>query len=229
MSDWNEKSQALLRKWRSHMRILSEAHDTASGDTEKLYNGLAVPTIVIPLVMAPVEAMGHETPWMTYFIMLAFVTTGCLSAVNVFYGFKEKSLNHGNASNKLRDLINTIDMEFAKSKKDRSQATVLMQTIRLKVSQIGNQAPPVPCAPFLDTELNYGKVKSSSCPEAAIQMTLRSDYDEEEGGCDGCDTDDSSSSLTDDELRRTEEEIKRKSHKHRANPKDGLDTFEPIL
>ena len=76
------------------MRILSAAHDQASSDTQKIYEYIAVPTIIIPLIMAPVEAMGHEESWMTYVTMLAFITTGVLSGVNVFFKFKEKSINH---------------------------------------------------------------------------------------------------------------------------------------
>lgn len=162
------------------MRILSAAHDQASSDTQKIYEYIAVPTIIIPLIMAPVEAMGHKEYWMTYVTMLAFITTGVLSGVNVFFKFKEKSINHASASENLKDIINNIDMEFAKRSNERIQATVLMQTVRLKVNQIGLEAPPVPVAPFIQSELGYKGAKNKPtyrkhapcdaiCADAAIQ------------------------------------------------------------
>ena len=63
------------------------------------------------------------------------------------------------ASENLKDIINNIDMEFAKRSNERIQATVLMQTVRLKVNQIGLEAPPVPVAPFIQSELGYKGAK----------------------------------------------------------------------
>lgn len=213
------------------MRILSAAHDQASSDTQKIYEYIAVPTIIIPLIMAPVEAMGHEESWMTYVTMLAFITTGVLSGVNVFFKFKEKSINHASASENLKDIINNIDMEFAKRSNERIQATVLMQTVRLKVNQIGLEAPPVPVAPFIQSELGYKGAKRNRtyrknapcdtiCADAAIQECAS--YQDSPRECLNIVNDEESQS---DDSTKSEEDYKKEEHatlkkgiKHPFNP-----------
>jgi hypothetical protein len=151
--DYTVTSKNLLKRWRSHIRILSIAHGQASDKNKELYIGLMTPAILLPIIFAPIDAMiGCTSDYSVIRIanISALVATGILNALVSFNAYHQKEIKHGQANNRLRDLMNLIDTEASKEVKNRTQADVLLNTIRLTVNEIGESAPTIAAAPFLE-------------------------------------------------------------------------------
>ena len=119
-------------------------HDKSGYYYKKLRQKWGLPSILLPVTMAPISAVFAETNWIKYVNMVSFVSVTLLSGVDSFFSFASRKEKHFNHSCRYAELSTFIDSEMFKKKAFRVQADVFLTEVRMKLDTLTTTAPTIP-------------------------------------------------------------------------------------
>jgi len=141
---WTKKIEELIEKWNKDIKKNQKMHDKSGYYYKKLRQKWGLPSILLPVTMAPISAVFAETNWIKYVNMVSFVSVALLSGVDSFFSFASRKEKHFNHSCRYAELSTFIDSELFKKKAFRIQADVFLTEVRMKLDTLTTTAPTIP-------------------------------------------------------------------------------------
>lgn len=138
---WNEGNEALIRRWQSECLALAERHNATALAMKRRHVRFGLPSVLLPLTMAPISATFADEAWIKYINMGSFLVTGLLSGIYNFFQFSKKMQQHFDAENRYADLAQEVEAEFAHAPEFRQQADVFIAKMKLRYASINSVAP----------------------------------------------------------------------------------------
>lgn len=84
---WGVSQEELIKRWRESSNSLATAHDTGARVCKKKNVLYGLPSLMIPMLMAPLSAALKDNEYISYIEMLAFMATAITSAMSQFFDF----------------------------------------------------------------------------------------------------------------------------------------------
>ena len=126
---WNNNIEKVLKNIENKCAIHSAKHDKISTDSEKIYSGLMISSIVISPLSGIVNSVGsmvtENIEVLFYFTMSATVLsflTGILISITKFNKYDQMSHSHLVASSRYTSLENNIKRQLLLDREDRQNA-----------------------------------------------------------------------------------------------------------
>jgi hypothetical protein len=138
---WDETMEALIKAWRDASEGLAAAHNVAGKACKKKHVLYGLPSLMIPMVMAPLSAALKDVEWISYVEMCAFMGTAATSAMVQFFNFSGKTEKHLAFSARYADLVTDIDQEMAKPRQYRQQVDTFSLKIKMMYDALNRAAP----------------------------------------------------------------------------------------
>lgn len=135
---WSDRSEDLLHNYQLSCRKQSDYHSVCYKKFKKLNAIYSLPTMVIPIILSGLTTVLDDYPLVTN---LSLIFTGCLSGINIFFGYSKKSEKHNNFSGKFCELSMEIENELSKPKRFRQASDVFQQKIYSALINLNNSAP----------------------------------------------------------------------------------------
>lgn len=135
---WSEKNEAFLKRIKQECLDLSSQHNTVSHKNKKRYVLTAVPSMLLPLVLANTSVMLPGVPY------LEPIGLTCVAAINVFQtilNFGKKSEVHNTFSGKYALLASYIDKTLVRKKAFRSSFDVILERVTMMKTNLDDSAP----------------------------------------------------------------------------------------
>lgn len=140
---WDDETEDLLEKWRVEACAHANLHDKAARLKQRMRTRVALPSLIIPGIMAPFTQIFESVEWFKYVNCAAFAVTGALSIITTFFKFGEKMTEHDRASlenAKLAQEIRTILTYKRHSRDDPKVVVAKLQGLR---TNIMTNSPPI--------------------------------------------------------------------------------------
>ncbi len=138
---WDSPQEDLIRQWRDSSNSLSEAHDKGARACKKKNVFYGLPSLMVPMIMAPLSAALKDNEYISYVEMVAFMTTALTSAMVQFFNFSGKTEKHYAFSARYADLVTDIDHELSKPIKFRQQVDTFSLKIKMLYDALNRAAP----------------------------------------------------------------------------------------
>ena len=140
---WTEESETLLREWCAVSERVSKEHDRKGKRMKLLHAIWCLPTVVIPVAIAPLTTILKSSTQFENLEMAALCISGVFGAVTTFYNFGGSSERHFSYSAKYSDLVTDIKYQLSKPRKFRSPCDVVTLRINMLYDSINNNAPVI--------------------------------------------------------------------------------------
>lgn len=139
--EWDEQVEGFVRSFLADSEKAKEDHHTKGEWCQTLRNMWGLPSIMIPLIMAPLTQTFRDNPATSYISMGAFMISGITSSISQYFNYGKKSEQHFNTEADYSDLITDIKEELAKSRDNRREAAVSMSAFKMRFDCISKDAP----------------------------------------------------------------------------------------
>lgn len=140
---WTNESEALLREWCQASERVAKAHDRKGRRSKFLHALWCLPTVVIPVAIAPLTALIKSSSQLENVEMAALCFSGVCGAVSTFYNFGGTAEKHFSYSAKYSDLVTDIKYQLSKPRQFRSPCDVVTLRINMLFDSINNNAPVI--------------------------------------------------------------------------------------
>ena len=140
-SSWNGEIESYIRNILAECQKASKHHDDAGYKAKGLNATFALPAVLIPLLMAPIQGTFKDEEWTPYVSMAALVASSLVSGVSTFFNFGAKSQKHFNVSARYDDIITDIEECLAKKVSKRQPSAVFMRTQKMRFDNLNQTAP----------------------------------------------------------------------------------------
>ena len=142
---WLDEPEDLLISWKETCEDNSAAH-LHKGYSLKGWNDfVGIPTMAIPLVMAPLSSALKSDPFVGNYIgyveVVGFVVTGLAAGLLQYHNYGAKAEKHFNYSARYADLVTDIDHELSKPRKFRQQVDTFTLKTRMLFDSLNRNAP----------------------------------------------------------------------------------------
>jgi hypothetical protein len=143
---WNSKLEHYVKHMRDVSDTQSHLHEHAGYKFKSKNNWFGLPSILIPLIMAPVSLMleAADSGKLPYVNAVGFMLTGIFTGVYSFFKYGEKMERHFSFSARYSDIVTDIESELIKGRQFRTQADVLIIKIKMGLDNLNNSAPVIP-------------------------------------------------------------------------------------
>ena len=139
---WSEKSELLLYTWSSSWEQKSAAHGAAGGRARCRHLALQVPTVLIPIVLAPLLAAQYVQE-NSIVVVLALTISGLTGALQSILGLERKSEQHAQAAFRYVDLLTDVEEVLCKDRRFRPRCDVTVQKFKMRMDSAERYSPPV--------------------------------------------------------------------------------------
>lgn len=140
---WDVSQEELIRQWRNSSSSLSLAHDKCARACKKKNVLYGLPSLMVPMVMAPISAALKDNTYISYIEMIAFMTTAVTSAMVQFFNFSGKTEKHFAFSARYADLVTDIDHELSKPAPFRQQVDTFSLKTKMMYDALNRAAPDI--------------------------------------------------------------------------------------
>lgn len=139
--EWSERTESLAIEWGKKAEVSSEAHNKAGKSHKFKHVVVGLPSIIIPIAMAPISTTFAEEDGIEYANMSMFLISGVLSAVHTFFAFDRKYQKHMDYSARYGDVASDVKFELAKSRPFRVSYDEFLMKIQMKLDFLSATAP----------------------------------------------------------------------------------------
>ena len=143
---WTDKSELLLYTWSRSWDEKSAAHGAAEGTARRHHLALQVPTVLIPIVLAPVLAAQYLRED-SLVVVIALVISGLTGALQSILGLERKSEQHAQAAFRYADLLTDVEEVLCKDRCFRPRCDVTVQKFKMRMDSAERYSPPVNIPP----------------------------------------------------------------------------------
>ena len=137
---WCERNEKFLIDIKNDALHRSNQHDIISHRNKKRYLYTAIPSMIIPLILANICMIENDLKYIEP-ISLSFVS--CINVFGTILNFSKKRENHNTYAGKYAELANDIDKVLVRKKRFRNAFDVCLEQITTKKQQLDNNAPYV--------------------------------------------------------------------------------------
>jgi hypothetical protein len=120
---------------------MAMAHDNGARLCKKKHVLYGLPSLMIPMAMAPLSAALKDIEYISYIEMIAFMTTAVTSAMAQFFDYSGKTQKHFAFSARYADLVTDIDHELSKPAQYRQQVDTFSLKIKMMYDGLNRAAP----------------------------------------------------------------------------------------
>jgi len=138
---WGTSQEELIKQWREFSNSLATAHDNSARACKKKNVLYGLPSLMIPMLMAPLSAALKDRAYISYIEMIAFMTTAVTSAMAQFFDYSGKTQKHFAFSARYADLVTDIDHELSKPAQFRQQVDTFSLKIKMMYDGLNRAAP----------------------------------------------------------------------------------------
>ena len=135
---WREKNEMYFQKMKNELLNKSNLHDVCSHKNKKMYFYTAIPSMILPLVLANVSIFSQEYQFIQ---PIGLTIVACINGLNTLYNFSKKSEVHNTYAGKYTELVDEINKVLIRSKKFREPFDVILERITMKKTSLDNNAP----------------------------------------------------------------------------------------
>ena len=139
---WSSKAELLLYNWSSSWDAKAEAHGAAERSKRFGHLLLQIPTVIIPIVLAPVLAarfLEETSP----FVVGALVLCALTGALQPVLQMERKSEQHSQAAFRYADLLTDAEEILAQERCFRAPVDVTVQKFKMRMDAAERYSPPV--------------------------------------------------------------------------------------
>jgi len=147
---WTEKSELLLYTWSSAWDQKAAAHGAAEGRARCRHLALQVPTVLIPIALAPLLAAQYVQE-NSIIVVLALIVSGLTGALQSVLGLERKSEQHAQAAFRYADLLTDVEELLCKDRRFRPRCDVTVQKFKMRMDSAERYSPPVSVPPPPDS------------------------------------------------------------------------------
>ena len=140
---WTDESESLLREWCQVSEKVAKEHDRKAKRAKLLHAIWCLPTVVIPVAIAPLTGLIKSSSQFENLEMAALCFSGVCGAVSTFYNFGGSAERHFAFAAKYSDLVTDIKHELSKPRRYRSACDVVTLKANMLFDSINNNAPPI--------------------------------------------------------------------------------------
>jgi len=102
---WTEKNELFLREIQEKCNTLSNKHNVASHKNKKKYVYTAIPTMILPLVLANINLI-NEFAYKEYINPIGMTVVGIINGFQTLLNFSKKTQLHNEYAGKYAELSN---------------------------------------------------------------------------------------------------------------------------
>lgn len=148
---WTTVTESLLFAWSTTWEQKCKAHEEAEAWARKHYRLLQIPTVLIPIALAPVLAakMVAEDSAVVVVMLILSALTGALQPI---LGLERKSEQHAQAAFKYSDLITDAEELLAKERRFRAPSNETVSKFKMRMDAAARYSPPVAAAEESDSD-----------------------------------------------------------------------------
>ena len=136
---WQPRQEVYLGDIAAKARSLSARHAAAAALSRRLYTGLGIPGVLLPLIAASLNEWA-EVPFLASIMMLC---AAALSALNTFMANGQKSVAHDNASARFAAVDGAVAKCLAVPKAHRVACDVALERFTNQMDNATAAAPPL--------------------------------------------------------------------------------------
>jgi hypothetical protein len=152
---WNSRLETYIKHMRDVADSRSQLHEKAGYHFKKRNNWFGLPSVLVPLIMAPASLMleSANIASLPFVNACGFMLTGIFTGVYSFFKYGEKMERHFAFSARYADIVTDIESELIKERKHRIPADVMTIKIKMSLNYLNNTAPVI-TQKFLSEERN---------------------------------------------------------------------------
>lgn len=139
--EWSDSTEKLATEWGQKALEASAAHNKAGLKHKAKHVIFGLPSVLIPIAMAPISATLADENGIQYVNMSAFLLSGILGAVDNFFAYDRKHQRHMDFSARYGDVATDVKYELAKSRKYRAAPDAFLMKIQMKMDSLAASAP----------------------------------------------------------------------------------------
>jgi hypothetical protein len=136
---WETREEEYLIGLASQARELATRHRQAAAQARKLYNGLGLPGMLLPLIAAAINESLSDYKIAATALMLG---SACLSGVNTWLNNGSRAAAHETASAAFEGVAANVEREMAIPKAHRTDCDVAMERVSSAFAAAQGAAPP---------------------------------------------------------------------------------------
>jgi len=137
---WTEKNELFLREIQEKCNTLSNKHNVASHKNKKKYVYTAIPTMILPLVLANINLI-NEFAYKEYINPIGMTVVGIINGFQTLLNFSKKTQLHNEYAGKYAELSGIIDKTLIRRKKFREPFDVILERLTTHYNNLNNNAP----------------------------------------------------------------------------------------
>ena len=141
-AQWNPALEEIIRKEGEQAEVYYYLHNKAYGWSQRRNDIIQIPVIVLSTLTGFFSATSNIIPSIA--LGAISISVGILGTLNSYYKFSQRSESHKIISLLYLKIYKTIEIELALPITQRTDASTLLKELRQSMSQIGEQAPPIP-------------------------------------------------------------------------------------
>jgi len=135
---WNEKNELYFQRIKNELSNKSKLHDVCSHKNKRMYFYTAIPSMILPLILANVSIFSQEYQFIQ---PIGLTIVACINAINTLYNFSKKSEVHNTYSGKYAELVDEINKVLVRSKRFRESFDIILERVCMKKASLDNNAP----------------------------------------------------------------------------------------
>lgn len=139
---WTDKLELLLYTWSSSWDQKAAAHGVAEGRARCRHLALQVPTVLIPIVLAPLLTAKYLRED-SIIVVLALIASGLTGTLQSTLGLERKSEQHAQAAFRYADLLTDVEEVLCKDRRFRPRCDVTVQKFKMRMDSAERYSPPV--------------------------------------------------------------------------------------
>lgn len=139
--EWSKETETLASEWGKKSLESSAAHTKAGLKAKQNHAIFGLPSVLIPIAMAPISTTLAHEEGIQYVNMSAFLISGILGAVDNFFQYDRKHQKHMDFSAEYSDLATDVKHQLAKARKYRISADEFLMKIQMKYDALNRSAP----------------------------------------------------------------------------------------
>ena len=106
---------------------------------------LQFPTVLIPIIMAPLLA-ANKVDETSLIVIIALIVSGLTGALQTILGMERKSEQHAQAAFRYSDLLSDLEEVLSKQPRYRSRCDMTIQRFKMRMDSAERYSPPVTTA-----------------------------------------------------------------------------------
>ena len=139
---WSTQTESLLHGWSRDWSRRVDAHSLAEEQARSWHLLLQLPTVLIPMVIAPLLC-ARVLLEDNLIVLAALLVSSLMGALQSVLGLERKSEQHSQAAIRYGDLLSEAEEVLAKSSRFRPQCDVTIKSFQLRMSSVHRYAPPL--------------------------------------------------------------------------------------